>query len=148
MSDARQCQKCWGLLIAQVVLKDLINDANVPTTRARLLAVSSPDAGDWQNAIPVPSLGLKLENENFCIAVALRLGRVSINGTLVERSATHGLDCRKIGCKHARHAEVNNIFHRALQSVRVLSHLEPTGLFREDGKCPDGATILPFEKGQ
>ena len=154
VGDARHRQKSWDLPLAHVVLKDIINEATDPTTRARLLAVSSPHASDWLNAIPIPALGLKLENESLRIAVALRLGVQTampykcICGTSVEGSATHGLDCRKIGGKHARHAEVNSILHRALQSAGVPSHLEPAGLFRDDGKRPDGATILPFEKGQ
>ena len=153
VGDKRQRQKSWDLPVAQVVLQDLVNEATAPTTRARLLAVSSPHAGDWLNALPIPSLGLKLDNESLRIAVALRLGVQTampykcICGSLVEGSATHGLDCRKIGGKHARHAEVNSILHRALQSAGVPSHLEPAGLFRDDGKRPDGATILPFEKG-
>ena len=154
VGDVRQRQMGWDFPVAQVILKDLLNDATVPTTRARLLAVSSPHAGDWLNAAPIPSLGLKLDDESLRIAVALRLGVQTampykcICGTSVEGTATHGLDCRKIGGKHARHAEVNNIIQRALQSAGVPSHLEPAGLFRDDGKRPDGATILPFEKGQ
>ena len=151
---ARQRQKSWDLPLAGVVLKQLLNNASDPTTRSRLLAVSSPDAGVWLNAIPIPSLGLKLDNESLRIAVALRLGvQVAmpykcICGTSVEGTATHGLDCRKNGGKHARHFAVNDILHRALNAAGVPSHLEPTGLSREDGKRPDGATILPFEKGQ
>ena len=154
VGEARQRQKSWDLPVALEVLKKLINVATVPTARARLLAVSSPHAGDWLNAAPIPSLGLKLDNETLRVAVALRLGVQTampykcICGTSVEGTAIHGLDCRKIGGKHVRHAEVNNVIQRALQSAGVPSHLEPAGLFRDDGKRPDGATILPFEKGQ
>ena len=47
-----------------------------------------------------------------------------------------------------RHAAINDIVHRALQVARVPSHIEPTGLSRDDGKRPYGATIVPFSKGK
>ena len=147
--------KNWDLPLAGVVLKQFINNASEdPTTRSSLLAFSSPDAAVWLNAIPIPSLGLKLDIESLRIAMALLLGvpvampYKCICGTSVEGTATHGLDCRKSGGKHARHFAVNDILHRALNAAGVPSLLEPTGLSREDGKRQDGATILPFEKGQ
>ena len=118
------------------------------------MAVSSPHAGVWLNAIPIPSLGLKLDNESLRISVALRLGvevtmpYKCVCGSPVEGRATHGLDCRRTGGKHARHSEVNQIIQRALHAAGVPSQLEPTGLSRDDGKRPDGATIVPFNKGQ
>jgi hypothetical protein len=36
-----------------------------------------------------------------------------------------------------------------LTSIHVNSTLEPNGLSRDDGKCPDGMTLLPWiNKGQ
>ena len=52
----------------------LIENAPNELTRGRLLAVSAPNAGACLNAIPVSSLGLKLNNEGLRISVALRLG--------------------------------------------------------------------------
>ena len=123
-------------------------------TRGRLLAVSAPHAGAWLNAIPISSLGLKLNNESLRISVALRLGaKLSLPyncvcGTAVGDSATHGLDCRKSIGKHARHSEVNDIIHRALSCAGIPSHLEPVGLCRDDGKRPDGATLIPWKQGK
>ena len=36
----------------------------------------------------------------------------------------------------------------ALASVRVPSHLEPSGISCVDGKRPDGATVMPWRCGQ
>ena len=154
LAKMRLHQKCWDLPLANLVLSDLIQNAPDQSNKGRLLAVSSPHAGVWLNAIPISSLGLKLDNESLRIAVALRLG-VDMSmpytcqcGTPVDRRTVHGLDCRKSGGKHIRHSAVNDIVHRALQAAGVPSQLEPTGLSRDDGKRPDGATIIPFSKGK
>ena len=96
----------------------------------------------------------KLSNESFRISVALSLGIkivLSFNcicSTLVEGTATHSLDCRKRTGKHARHAELNDVVHRTLQAAGVPSQLEPPGLSRDDGKRPDGASIVPWKQGK
>ena len=116
--------------------------------------MSSPYAGAWLSAAPICPLGLKLDNDSLRIAVALRLGvelampYTCTCGTFVDSKATHGLDCRKSGGRHVRHSAVNDILHRALQAAGVPSQLEPSGLSRDDGKRPDGATIIPFSKGK
>ena len=147
-------QKNWDYPVAELNLNKLIDRASTDLSRARLLAVSAPFAGVWLNAIPVPSLGLKLDNESLRISVALRLGaKLSLPyscvcGTAVEDSATHGLDCRRAAGKHARHSEVNSIIHRSLNTAGVPSHLEPVGMCRNDGKRPDGATLIPWKQGK
>lgn len=147
-------QKSWDLPVANLVLQDLIDQAPDPTSRSRLMAVSAPYAGVWLNAVPIPSLGLKLDNESLRISVALRLGvqitmpYTCVCGKPVQGTATHGLDCRKSSGKHARHSEVNNIIKRALTAAGVPSQLEPAGLSRDDGKRPDGATIIPWSQGK
>lgn len=154
LAEAQFCQRSWDLPLAKLHLADLIASASDPCNKGRLLAVSSPNAGEWLNAVPICPLGLKLDNDSLRIAVALRLGvemampYTCICGTFVERKAVHGLDCRKSGGRHVRHSAVNDIVHRALQAAGVPSQLEPNGLSRDDGKRPDGATIIPFSKGK
>ena len=69
-------------------------------------------------------------------------------GTAVEDSVAHGLDCRRAIGKHARHAAINDTIHRALSAAGVPSHLEPVGMCRDDGKRPDGATLIPWKQGK
>ena len=148
-------QKNWDLPLAERRMKGLIECASSsPVSRSRLLAVSAPGAGVWLNAVPIPSLGLKLDNESLRIAVSLRLG-IKLNrpytcicGVSVDDSIVHGLDCRKVIGKHSRHSAVNEIIQRALNAAGVPSHLEPVGLSRDDGKRPDGATLIPWKRGR
>jgi hypothetical protein len=44
--------------------------------------------------------------------------------------------------------EINSIINRSLTSTYVNSTLEPNGLSRDDGKRPDGMTLVPWIKGQ
>ncbi len=62
--------------------------------------------------------------------------------------ATHGLSCHWSEGRHFRHAALNDIVHRALTSAKVPSRLEPSGLYRTDGKRPDGITVVPWKSGQ
>ena len=66
----------------------------------------------------------------------------------MDSSALHGLSCRRSEGRHPRHAAVNDLIHRALTAAKVSSRLEPSGLFRSDGKRPDGATIVPWKNGK
>jgi len=147
-------QKSWDFPVAKLQYNTLLGQAPSDLDRSRLLAVGAPYAGAWLNAVPVPSLGLKLDNESLRISVALRLGAklslpyTCICGTPVEDLATHGLDCRRAAGKHARHSAVNDIIHRALSAAGTPSLLEPVGMCRSDGKRPDGATVIPWKQGK
>ena len=43
---------------------------------------------------------------------------------------------------------MNDVVHRALASAKVPSHLDPSGLYHDDGKRPDGITVVPWECGK
>lgn len=47
-----------------------------------------------------------------------------------------------------RHNAVNDLIKRALVSANVPAMLEPTSLSRDDGKRPDGLTVLPWANGR
>ena len=126
-----------------------------PAHRARLLAAASPQSGAWLNAVPVPSLGLKLDQSQLRVAVATRIGaalcrpyQCSGCGAAVDKSGVHGLSCRRVSGRHYRHSAANELLKRALASAGLPSVMEPTGVVRTDGKRPDGMTLAPWRRGR
>lgn len=151
---APEKQASWDFPLIKAKMDTLLAHASTNTEKARLLAVTSPHAGDWLNAVPVPSLGLKLDNHQLRIAAALRLGsplcqpHTCICGTQVDASGVHGLSCKKSAGRFPRHHQVNDLIKRALGSAGFPSVLEPLGISREDGKRPDGMTLFPWKTGK
>ena len=136
-------------------LTSLLNSDPDMKTRARLLGASSKESGAWLNAPPVSSLGLRLDNDTITIAVSLRLGVALCRphpckqcGSPVDEFALHGLSCVRSQGRHSRHNELNDIIHRSLSTAGIPSQKEPRGLSRQDGKRPDGVTMLPWNSGR
>ena len=46
--------------------------------------------------------------------------------------------------RHSRHASLNDIIKHSLDTAKIPSHLEPSGLYRSDGKRPDVASVVPW----
>jgi hypothetical protein len=65
----------------------------------------------------------------------------------VDKIGIHGLSCSKSSGRFSRHTEIDTITNRSLTSIHVISTLEPNGLSRDDGKRPDGMTLVPWIKG-
>ena len=57
------------------------------------------------------------------------------------------LSCRRSGGRLPRHASVNETIPRALVSDGVPAVLEPVGVYRDDGKRPDGMSLIPWRRG-
>ena len=117
--------------------------------------ITARESGAWLNSLPISSLGLRMDNDTVRVAVGLRLGAPLCKphtcqhcGAQVDELATHGLSCRHSEGRHHRHSAINDILHRALTSAHVPSRLEPSGLSRTDGKCPDGVTVVPWSRGK
>ena len=145
-------QKTWDTIRVSSIL---FTDSSNPMHRARFLAASCKESGAWLNALPVTSLGLRMDNATMRISMGLCLGLPLCQshtcqhcGAEVSQFATHGLSCRKSAGRHHHHSAVNEIIHRALVSAHVPSHLEPSGLYRSDGKRPDCVSIVPWKCGQ
>ena len=63
------------------------------------------------------------------------------------QQANHGLSCRRSGGRISIHQSANETIRRALVSGGIPAVLEPVGVAREDGKRPDGMSLIPWEEG-
>ena len=134
--------------------ESLLENAPDPRAWARLLASATKDSGVWLNALPISSRGLRMDNDTIRVAAGLRLGAPLCMphschhcGEKVDCLAMHGLSCRWSEGRHHRHAAMNDIIHRTLAATKVPSRLEPSGLYRTDGKRPD-ITVVPWKSGK
>jgi hypothetical protein len=149
----RQFQKNWdNINIKRIIANDLI--FNLPRDLARFKALQCRESGSWLHAIPSLNIGTLLYNTSFQVCIDLRLDCnictphiCKCNGK-VDEIDIHGLSCSKSSGRFSRHTEINSIINRSLTSIHVISTLEPNGLSRDDGKRPDGMTLVPWIKGQ
>jgi hypothetical protein len=143
-----QFQKNWdNINIKGIIANDLI--FNSPRDLARFKALQYRESGSWLHAIPSPNIGILLDNTSFQVCIGLRLGcnlctpHICKCNAKVDEIGTHGLSCFKGSGRFSRHTEINSIINRSLTSIHVNSTLEPNGLSRDDGKRPDGMTLVP-----
>jgi hypothetical protein len=148
-----QFQKNWdNINIKGIIANDLI--FNSPRDLARFKALQCRESGSWLHAILSPNIGTLLDNTSFQVCIGLRLGcnlctpYICKCNTKVDEIGIHGLSCSKSSGRFSRHTEINSIINRFLTSIHVNSTLEPNGLSRDDGKRPDGMTLIPWNKGQ
>jgi hypothetical protein len=148
-----QFQKNWdNINIKGIIANDLI--FNAPRDLARFKALQCRESGSWLHAIPSPNIGTLLDNTSFQVCIGLRLGcnlctpHICKCNAKVDEIGTYGLSCFKSSGRFSRHTEINSIINRSLTSIHVNSTLEPNGLSRDDGKRPDGMTLVPWIKGQ
>lgn len=146
-------QASWTTPVQVQALKRLLSNSDQLTV-SRLQGCSAPGAGDWLNAIPSGSLGLRLNDEQFSVAVGFRLGapvcvaHKCVCGAEVEPTAQHALSCKKLRSRLSRHSRGNDVILRGLASADLPSTLEPPGLCLSDGKRPDGLTLFPWSRGK
>ena len=72
--DHRHLQHGWDELLYEHHFSALLNSVSDAKTKARLLSVASSESGVWLGALPVPSLGTKIDNESLRLALGLQLG--------------------------------------------------------------------------
>ena len=94
-----------------------------------------------------------MDNATIHIAAALRLGapiyasHKCICGSLVGGKGIHSLSCTRSAGRSSRHHQLNHIIHRTLNHVQIAAVKEPSGLIPGCGLHPDGATTIPWQRG-
>ena len=148
-------QRAWDRPLVTSRLEALVEKAPDSLSKARLLGAATKESGAWLNAPPVTSLGLRMDDDTITISASIRLGlafcrphHCTLCGAFVDELALHGLSCHKSPGRHSRHNAINDIIHRTLTAAGVPCQLEPHGLNRDDGKRPDGVTLLPWKDGR
>ncbi|XP_048004279.1 uncharacterized protein LOC125240431 [Leguminivora glycinivorella] len=146
-------QRAWDSLSSVATLNTLVASSSSKDL-SRLLAVSKPESGQWLHAYPSPNTGTLIDASTLRIAVGLRLGVAICTdhscascGAPVDRLGHHGLSCSSGAGRLSRHAALNDILRRALVSANVPAALEPQ-IARDDGKRPDGMSLIPWRKGR
>ena len=148
-------QRMWDLPRVCATSQALTDNAPDARSRVRLLAVCRSESGAWLQALPVPSLGLRLDDETTRVAVGLKLGTSLCRphqcihcGAEVDHFATHGLSCQWSEGRHPCHTAVNDVIQRSLTSANIPSRLVPSGLYRSNEKRPDRCSIVPWRSGK
>jgi hypothetical protein len=147
-------QKAWDSKCIKVIKDNLMLHALDNKDKARLLATQAPHSSDWLFATPITAIGLRMSNETIRVAVGTRLGTRLCEphtcqcGTFVDVRGLHGLSCRRSAGRHTRHSQLNDIIWRSLCRAKIPASKEPLGLTRNDGKRPDGVTLIPWSHGK
>lgn len=151
---ATKIQRAWDALVVKKEYSELLDRYSEPRHRARLLAASAPHSGDWLHALPLAACGLHMNDDAIRVAVGLRLGCTICQehsckcGAVVDSLGKHAFSCKHSSSRIQRHSYVNDVVWRALGRAVVPCVKEPQGLVREDGKRPDGLTLVPWLSGK
>ncbi|KAJ8722193.1 hypothetical protein PYW08_004595 [Mythimna loreyi] len=154
LPDNLSSQRQWDVPLCSATRNNLINSSSSTAERARLLAVGEWESGLWLQALPSSTVGTMMDDASFRLATCLRLGAPCVAphrchcGEAVGGLGHHGLSCCRSAGRISRHASINDIIRRALVTAGVPAVLEPSGLVRDDGKRPDGMTLVPWKVGR
>ena len=146
-------KKNWTEPIFDSDIADLIFRLE-PTDVKRFNTFQDRFGSQWLNVIPCKNLRLKLSNQQFRIAIGLRLGskicerHKCVCGKDVTEDGWHGLSCLKSAGRFSRHSKLNALLKQSFFSTHVPSVLEPQHLYRTDQKRPDGLTLVPQAVGK
>jgi len=140
-----------GVLAEKALVESSFNSSY---SRASFLAACAEHSGDWLFALPLASCGLHLDDEAVRAAVCLRLGLDVCSshechcGSAVDVRGIHSFICKKAPGNIIRHQALNDLIVRSFSAADVPVTKEPSGLFRSDGKRPDGLSLVPWQSGK
>ena len=146
-------QKKWTQPVFVKTAQELI--CRMEDKRSKVFNAHEGNFGSqWLNVVPCKNIGLKLDDQQLRISIGLRLGdnicvaHTCHCGKRVEWDGLHRLSCTKSAGRFSRHATLNSLIKQTLGSLDLPSMLESRGLYRTDGKRPDGVTMIPWEMGK
>ena len=148
--------KNWDNVGIELRKTELLANCNNDRDRAWILASRARHAGTWLNAFPISTCGLRMSNDVIRAAVGFRLGcrlcepHLCRCGALVDAYGTHSLACNRNAAagRQLCHHLINDIIYRSLARANIPSSREPLGLYRSDGRRPDGVTLTPWRAGK
>ena len=113
---------------ARDIYYQLIQGASDCRSHARLLAAAAKESGAWLLALPVSSLGLRMDDHTSCWSSSryTTLSAPHLPTTvevIIDALATYRLSCNKSQGCFSCHAAINAIIHRSLAAVNVPSTL-------------------------
>jgi len=85
------------------------------------------------------------------VAVGVRLGLTLCAphscpcGDQVDAQGLHVMACKKAPGRIARHQSLNDIIWRSLGAASIPTAKKPSALGRQNGKRPDGLTLIPWQ---
>jgi hypothetical protein len=130
--------KAWGApLVSRKLEIEVMSNVQTQAGRARLIAAAAPHTGDFLQAVPCLSLGMRLDDTSLRIAVSLRLGatmctpHTCVCGEQVDSFGTHGI----VGMVCRKSAGLNFLMKILKNRNREFSH----PLFTDDfgRRCAD-----------
>ena len=140
-----------GVLVDKALVEATLNS---PHSRTSFLAACCQHSRDWLFALPIASCGLEMDDKAVRVAVGLRLGldlcvpHECHCGSVVDARGVYSFVCKRAPGRTARRHALNDLITRGFASAGFPVTKEPTGLFRSDGKRPDGLTLVPWQSGK
>ena len=69
-------------------------------------------------------------------------------GDAADEYGLHGLSCKRSAGRYSRHEALNALIAEGLSQAGVPLQREPQGLQLQDGRRPDGITVVPYAQGR
>ena len=129
-------------------------DAHYLCTLAELLVVY--DGRTVTTDYIIPRTTTKFDERVFCVAGPTVWN--SLSTSLLDQQTSRPVSnviskhssyvCKRAPGRSARHHALNDLIARSFASAGTPVTKEPVGMFRTDGKRPDGLTLVPWRSGK
>ena len=83
---------------------------------------------------------------SLCLGATIVVEHTCVCGATVDSYGTHGLSSHRSGGCLPCHASVNETIRHALVSGSIPAVLEPIRVCHDDGKEPDGMSLIPWRR--